>query len=270
MTIEYDYRRYLQAKRSVDDRALNRPVLEMLRSELNQRGAPRVLELGGGTGSMWHRSRSWSLFEAEHYTLVDLDGEALAELAADPRLRVVEAEIASYLRSCTESFDLVIANAVLDLVGLREVLPLLWNCCRPEALFWFTINFDGESTLLPELGDDAAILEAYHQSMNRRPGSRYSGRALFSELHQQGATVLAAGSSDWVVHPRDACYPEDEGYFAHHIVHTIDLELRDDPPVPVPAFRDWVSARHQHIEDGVLVYIAHQLDFLGRPPRSSS
>ena len=50
---EYGYSRYLAAKQSVDDRALNRTVLAELR-RLLPAGAPRVVEVGAGLG-MDHR-----------------------------------------------------------------------------------------------------------------------------------------------------------------------------------------------------------------------
>jgi hypothetical protein len=31
------------------------------------------------------------------------------------------------------------------------------------------------------------------------------------------------------------------------------------------ALTSWIALRTQQIEDGALVYLAHQLDFLGRP-----
>ena len=45
------YARYLAAKTTVDDRALNRHVLAELR-RLMPAGAPRVLEVGAGLGTM--------------------------------------------------------------------------------------------------------------------------------------------------------------------------------------------------------------------------
>ena len=49
--MSYPYSRYLAAKRTVDDRALNRPVLDELRRLLPP-GPPRVLEIGAGLGSL--------------------------------------------------------------------------------------------------------------------------------------------------------------------------------------------------------------------------
>ena len=115
-------------------------------------------------------------------------------------------------------------------------------------------------------------MRLYHASMDLRArnglgaGDSKTGRHLLQHLPQSGATILEAGSSDWVVWPRDGRYPEDESYFLHHIVHTIDAELSAHPELDAAAFRAWVEARHAQVERGELVYIAHQLDVLGRAP----
>src|SRR5215468_9852101 len=73
-----DYARYLAAKTTVDDRALNRPVLAELR-RLLPAGPPRVLEVGAGLGTMVARLLDWGVIAAGEYTLLDADQELLAE-----------------------------------------------------------------------------------------------------------------------------------------------------------------------------------------------
>ena len=68
---EATFIRYLAAKRTVDDRALNRRVWDAMISSAG--GAPRVLEIGGGIGTMIERiiddgrlvPRSWSLMDEQ-------------------------------------------------------------------------------------------------------------------------------------------------------------------------------------------------------------
>lgn len=277
MSIDFSYPRYLESKRSVDDRALNRSVFESLRGALDRRGSAeplRVLEIGGGTGTMVRRLVDWhvlgknGLAEAQ-YTLVDRDGDALAALPSRSLegidLQPVESDIARYLETTDSEFDLVIAHAVLDLIELETFLPLLWRRCAPHSHFWFTINFDGESVFLPPLDADEDIWKAYHDSMNRRPGSSRAGQTLFGALAESGARIESAGSSDWVVHPTDGEYPHEERYFLHHIIHTIDSELRGHAPIAEDAFEAWVTRRHAQATASQLIYIAHQLDFFGTP-----
>src|ERR1700759_4583271 len=66
------YARYLAAKTSVDDRALNRHVLAGLR-RLMPAGAPRVLEVGAGLGTMVARLMDWGVVGTSEYILLDAD-----------------------------------------------------------------------------------------------------------------------------------------------------------------------------------------------------
>lgn len=290
--------RYLVAKRSVDDRALNRCVLRALRSALPDGGpdAPiRVLEVGAGEGTMIQRALEWDVLAYADYTAVDPDrdalgagsttlpewarsrgmttrahGESLRIAGPDRRVdvRFRHADLFEYGGE-EGPFDLVIANAVLDLVDVRAALPRLWSRLRPGGLFWFTINFDGETIFLPERDSELErhILALYHRSMDARTvdGST-TGRRLFQRLDASGARLLAAGASDWVVHPENGAYPGAEGDFLHHIIDTIDAELAGHPELSGDRFRAWVADRHADVEAGRLVFIAHQLDFAGRAP----
>src|ERR1700712_4492391 len=74
----YAYSRYLTAKRSVDDRALNRHVLAQLR-RLRPAGARRVLEIGAGLGTMVARLLEWGVLDAGEYTLLDVDPRLLRD-----------------------------------------------------------------------------------------------------------------------------------------------------------------------------------------------
>jgi hypothetical protein len=185
-----------------------------------------------------------------------------------------QADLFDHLRGACEPFayDVIIAHAVLDLVHVPELLPLLWRALVPGGLALLTLNFDGETIFVPELPLDGAVIHLYHRSMDTRTfqqrpaGDSKAGRKLLHLLPESGATLLAAGSSDWVVWPSHGGYPADEGHFLHHIVHTIDAELRDHPGLDRSAFAAWVQARHAQIESGTLVYIAHQIDVLARAP----
>src|ERR1700752_2942305 len=75
-SMTYGYARYLAAKTTVDDRALNRPVLAELR-RLMPAGAPRVLEVGAGLGTMVARLMDWGVVGAGEYILLDTERELL-------------------------------------------------------------------------------------------------------------------------------------------------------------------------------------------------
>jgi SAM-dependent methyltransferase len=289
------FARYLTAKATVDDRALNRQVLAELR-RLKPAGAPRVLEVGAGLGTMVARLLDWGVVSAGEYVLLDADRQLLdcarqwlRDWAAargtrsdllpdglqigDLRIRLVHAELGGYLEAAHgELADVLIANAVLDLVDVPAVLPGLLSLVVPGGVYWFTINYDGESIFVPGHPRDDQIMRAYHRDMDERvrfgrpAGESRTGRSLFHHLRDAGAPALAAGSSDWVVYPApDGNYPADEAYFLGSILTTIRDAVRNHADLVEPAdLADWVAVRCRQLAAGELVYLAHQLDFVGR------
>lgn len=300
--MNYSPVRYLFAKQPVDDRAINRHVLEVLAREL----APdpsglRILELGAGVGTMVSRLADWSVLKRAQYTLVDRDAESLTSarrhLAAWGRvtaegersIRVEKADAAfevefvcadmfAFLgaREQQQKYAAVFANAVLDLVDLEPTLPMIWQVLTPGALCWFTINFDGETIFLPEHPLDGPIIDRYHATMTAGPGRdraghSQTGRRMLMALPASGAQILAAGSSDWVVFPiatagQEPAYPGDEAYFLLHLIETIRGALEADPHLLARDLESWVQCRQDQVSRAQLAFVAHQIDFLGRSP----
>ena len=297
---EYSFTRYLDAKKRLDDRALNRPVWEALILALPaaSAGAPlKVLEVGCGIGTMPERLIDWGALTQATYTGLDIRADnieaARERLLAYARRRGFDTEEASGGRllfkgrgrcldlrfeavdlfdflarekSGKTAWDLLVAHAFLDLVALPGTLPPLLSLMRPGGFFYFTHNFDGATILEPEIDADLdrQIEALYHQDMHQAcEGSDCTGRRLFAHLTQAGARILAAGSSDWVVFPIDRSYPDDEAYFLHFIIHTIHEALKGHPQLDDKRFDGWVEQRHTQIDRGELIYIAHQLDFVG-------
>jgi SAM-dependent methyltransferase len=289
------YARYLAAKTTVDDRALNQHVLAELR-RLMPAGAPRVLEVGAGLGTMVARLLDWSVVGTGEYILLDADRQLLDDsrrwlcdwaaargvrsdllldelLIGDLRVRLEHAELGRYLEAAHQRpADVLIANAVLDLVDLPAVLPGLLRLLVPGGIYWFTINYDGDSIFAPGHPHDDQVMQAYHRDMDERvrygrpAGDSRTGRRLFRYLRDAGAPALAAGSSDWVVSAApDGTYPDDEAYFLRSILDTIQHALRSRPDwVESTVLADWLAVRSRELASGELVYIAHQLDFVGR------
>ena len=296
-SVPVDYARYLVAKTTVDDRALNRHVLAEL-CRLMPAGAPQVLEVGAGLGTMVARLLDWGAIGAGEYVLLDADRQLLdcsrrwlCDWAAarglrsdlrpdglqvgDLRVRLVHAELGRYLEAGHGTLaDVLIANAVLDLVDVPAVLPGLLRLLIPGGVYWFTINYDGESIFVPGHPHDDQVMQAYHRDMDERvrygrpAGDSRTGRRLFHYLRDAGAPAVAAGSSDWVVSAGpDGKYPDDEAYFLRSILSTIQNALRSREDRVEPAdLADWLAARGRQLAAGELVYIAHQLDFVGRSP----
>jgi SAM-dependent methyltransferase len=295
--IQYSSVRYLQSKQPIDDRALNRHVLGALERFLRGRSAtPRVLELGAGVGTMVSRLADWNVLGRAEYTLVDRESESLAAarrhleswgtvtqssidaIAVEKdgaRLDVefVRSDLFEFLDAAShaERYDLVFANAVLDLTDLDPTLPRIWKALAPGAAYWFTINFDGETIFLPEHPLDPRVLSLYHGTMTAdaagtRAGHPETGRRLLLAIPRSGASLLAAGSSDWVVFPIRSAYPGDEAYFLHHILETVHAALVGSTRLDAAAFEEWRATRHAQVERGELAFIAHQLDVFGLAP----
>lgn len=296
---------YLNAKKSVDDRALNRQVLDELQKHLtlSHRDRPlQVLEIAAGTGTMLERLVGWKVLGSCVYTAVDLQPELLLEARHRlPRwaqgmgfdVQQVE-ERAFLLRRADQTisvglaagdifeflsgegngrqWDLLIANAFLDLVDPARALPELFAALTPGGFYYFTINFDGQTILLPEIDPplDQQIIAEFHRSMDDRlidgrpTGGSRTGRFLFNLLPEAGAEIIAAGSSDWVVYPREDGYPLQEGFFLNCILDMFQASVQ-----PRVAFdiEPWIGRRRQQIADHGLIYIAHQFDFFGRLKR---
>lgn len=288
MPNRYEFSQYLAAKRTVDDRALNHNVWSALARTLDTlRGAPArplsVLEIACGIGTMVERTLEWGLFDgwpAVHYAAIDSLPANIA--AAKARMHTLppwfdlQVETADVFEFCSRTaeqarYDLLIAHAFLDLLDIPTALPQLRRLLRPGGLFYFTINFDGATILEPTIDAelDARIEAAYHRTMDERitdghpSGDSRTGRHLFRNLARAGFQVHASGSSDWVVFPVAGRYPADEALFLHFIVDTMHGALHTDPAIAGAEFERWIAARHAQIERGELIYIAHQLDFMG-------
>jgi SAM-dependent methyltransferase len=199
----YSFTRYLAAKKSLDDRALNRHVWQCLVQALPQVASDRcaqVLEIGAGIGTMVERLVEWGLLQQATYTAIDEDPEMIAEhrrrlptwmvehglrvwedslmqqrFGRDGHNIVVETE-AINLQHFVErlqgrrAWDLLIAHAVLDLLDLPTTLPSLLALLRPGGLLYGSMVFDGATILQPEIDPefDAQIELLYHQTMDQR------------------------------------------------------------------------------------------------------
>jgi hypothetical protein len=291
--VEYSFPHYLLSKQSVDDRALNRTVLDSLKSNLPPNPI-RIIEVGAGIGTMPTRLLRWDVVAKAEYILVDemaeniqaarewiplwaveaglcverIEQDQLRVFAQtrDIRIRFECADVFDFIKQNKEPADLLIAHAFLDLLPMPASMPSLLALTRHLA--WLTINFDGLTSLEPtiDVALDERIEQLYHATMDMRAtgGDSRAGRHLFSHLRKAGAEVLSAGASDWVVHSVNGKYPADEEYFLNFILHFFEESLAGHAELDSSAFANWLKERRAQIERGELVYIAHQMDFLAR------
>jgi hypothetical protein len=248
------------------ERLLGRRLL----SRFSYRGIeaqPRLAQLAARRLPAWGRKHG--------YSVVRRPGRLVLRRQADEvRLAFVAADALQVARRQRGTADLLMAHAFLDLLDLPTALPALLGMLRPGGLFHFSLNFDGVTAFEPSIdpGLDDAIERLYHRTMDerlvggRRSGDSRTGRHLLAALRTMDVDVLAAGASDWVVVPSNGSYPDDEAYFLHFILHTVELALRRHPELDAQSFKRWIDRRHGQVERGELVYLAHQLDVVGRVP----
>ena len=294
-----DFQRYLRAKRTVDDRALDRRLVDTLRERLAARaverdGPVRVLEVGAGIGTMLTRFLDWDVLPEGDIEYVALDvqaenvatlGEYLTEWATDcgvttageepltvdtgaRRVTVerVVADAIGYAADAAPDYDLLVGAALLDILD-RDALGTLLTALAPGGLYYFPITFDGATRFRPPHPADRAVEARYHDHMDAKPGgSSRAGGDVFDRLHRlDGATLLEVAGSDWVVRPVDGAYPGDEAYFLRHILDTVEGAVGDIGGVD--GLDDWLARRREQVAAAELVYVTHQLDFLGRVDR---
>jgi SAM-dependent methyltransferase len=198
-----DYKRYLTAKKGLDDRSLNRHVREHLVQAVWNRpeaGPLRVLEVGCGIGTMVERLLDSGLLTRAAYTGIDVEPEfiqaaatrlhdyAAARLASleresggamlfktpaqEVRITLEAADLFEFIEREAEksAWDLLVAHAFLDLVDLPTALPRFLSRLAPGGLFYFTLNFDGVTAFEPLIDPDLdrRIEALYHRTMDTR------------------------------------------------------------------------------------------------------
>lgn len=292
---------FLTAKRTVEDRALNRPVFERFVTELaacSGSDPVRIVEIGAGTGSMITRLAEWNALPPRvSYRAVDIDADTIdtarqqlpEQLAAagyvvdqtsDRLIATQREENGSEKRlelsfevddgfSITDEADAVIASAVLDLVELEASVHDLKGVLSEDGLLYAPITFNGRTSFTPVVPLDGRIEQLYHRHMDEvrdQLGGSRAGQQLLSELPAAGYQILDTGGSDWVIHPVDGEYPAAESTVLSHLLATIDSALADYPPEVIdPTTRsEWIRTRTKQLERGELTLVAHHLDVLAQ------
>jgi len=282
---------YLLSKQTVDDRALNKDVLNALRVNLSPPPVT-IIEVGGGIGTMLKRLIQWGILCNGNYILVDALDTNIAyarewipqwameaglsverfgqnelrvgDQTRDVRISLECADVFDFIQRNKKPTDLLVAHAFLDLLHMPESLGKLFLLTK--GLAWLTLNFDGMTTLEPVIDNslDEKIERLYHKTMDTRPsgGDSQTGRKLFEYFHLLNTEIIAAGASDWVVHTTHGEYPANEKYFLHFILNLLESSLKAHAELDAAEFEIWLAKRRSQIERGELVYIAHQMDFL--------
>jgi hypothetical protein len=289
------------AKMTVDHRALNRHVVDVLRRELTPPSPVRVLEVGAGVGTMIARLVDWNVLCRADYRLLDIDRDSLA--AASQWLSTWATSMGRNVRQLQDALQITGGSPAVDIsirsvcAEFREFLDRgpagesvdLSDCervsgyrrrpgdaaasLRTTGAEWALLVLD-QLRRRDDLPPRRPLRRRTHRVVPPQHGRARSlgsacrdsrtGRHLFQHLLAAGATILGSGSSDWVMHAVDGKYPARESDLVEDILHTIDAELNCRADVDQASLRQWLATRREQLARGELVYIAHQLDFVGR------
>ncbi|WP_248895823.1 class I SAM-dependent methyltransferase [Haloplanus halobius] len=265
--------RYLEAKRTVDDRALDRRVRDRLLDTLPS--DTQIVEAGAGTGATVPRLLDWGV-RSGTYRGVDRNAAIVdraralrrTELDGDPvdgGFRVDDLAVRFEQGDALEAFDgeqadLVVAQAFFDLVPVEAALDAFAAALGSGGLVYAPITFDGETVFQPSHPADDAVIAAYHDHIDGTPGRDvHAGRRLLDRCRERAGDLLAAGASDWIVRPMDGAYPADEQQFLATILSFVADAVSD-----VPGSDDWLRTRRRQLDEGTLTYVAHGYDVLYR------
>lgn len=296
-SLDIGFAEYLQAKFPLDERSLNPQVRALLVHSLQGRPEIRGLDLGTGTGAMLRRLIEWELTDSLVLTGLDLQpelldqvGTILENLLGDRGFSVLReppawrAERAGQLvvlhlhaskladfQAAPSGFDLITAQAFMDIVPLEDTLRQVKGWLKPGGLFYATLNYDGGTHLFPSFRDEAfeaRLLENYDQSMERRrvdgkpTGGSRSGARLHASLLACGFVLLGYGSSDWNMTPERGGYRDQDTICLQAILECIRKEGAENGGFGDLELNHWFLDRLGAIHSGHLGLIAHQLDFL--------
>jgi len=298
MKSSISYQDYLAAKKAIDDAALNSNVFSLCLNALRCKENPEIIELGAGTGAMAERFLDAGVVFKKYILVDELEENTLRsykhllDVLAKKNLPHSEegqsiiiksdsgqceflfatADCFEYLHDNAGRFDLLIACALIDLLPMRKAVESFLSALKPRGLFYFPINFDGETIFEPVTDPEreARLMGEYHRTMDERiikevvSGDSKTGRKLFSVIPELGGEILSAGASDWVVFPSGSGYRGDTAVFLRFILDTVRGALENIEAVSNPELISWYDERLEQLDRRELTYIAHQLDILGK------
>lgn len=259
---------YLDAKREVDDSAIDRGVLSVFSESLPPE--PRVLEAGSGTATMPERLFEWGVLDSGRWIAVDSHADALdagrdrltdrADSAVenggvrlgDLTVELLEADVFEYTAECEEQFDAVVGSAFFDIVDAGEAVDAFGAV---TDLVYAPITYDGATAFEPDDPADEAVLGRYERHMREyRAGSPDGAKALEETL----SDVLAEAPSPWLLEPP---YTDGERTVTARVLDTIEGAVRETGYDA----SEWADRRRRQLAAGELYYEARNRDLLGRP-----
>lgn len=301
--IQFSQQHFLEAQKSVLDRALNQNVWNQLKTELFGAGGQSpvcVLELEAGVGGMLTRLAAQGVLSRAAYHLVDgskkniefarenlptrLEAAGLEVLARPGGLFVYSQVCALDLvmetgtvdqwidrESGRTQWDVIILSQAGKYLSRRSALPDLCNLAFPGALLYLPGVYNGSAAFEPLLDPE---LDSWLAGLAFQPDASYpaasrskdflEGRRFLTRLTDAGLNLLESGGSDWVIYPRFGRYNGDEGYLLLHLLQNIEQAVLNGGMPQRGAVQNWLSVRRTQVHQGKLALTAHHLDFLAQ------
>ncbi len=259
---------YLNAKREIDDRALDRSVLRAFTDRLPDE--PTILEVGAGTMTMPERLIEWGVIGSGRWVAVDSHAEAIeagrTRLCSRPEtveteaiirlgnvtIDPVVADVFEYVSDADERFDAVIGSAFFDIVDAERAVSVFRTV---SDLLYAPITYDGETVFEPDDSEDDLVLERYEHHMREYRQGSPNGAATLSDAL---ADVLIDQPSPWRIEPP---YTKSEQIVLERLLETIENAVNEAGGDA----SEWVRRRRAQLAADLLRYRATNRDLLGRP-----
>ncbi len=191
-----------------------------------------------------------------------------------------------------QPFDIVFAASLAEHVEIDEMLGNIYNSLEPNGLLFMPINYDGVTILEPV--QDERIEERLIHNFNkiaiggqvyegRVGGNAFCGRKLYHALKRNGFRILDLQSEDWVIMPADSkpWYEDNVKELLAFVVNAVadanliphlnrvpilDTISTDGTigPDEKRHIEEWRVKRLKEIDDGILVFICHQIGALAK------
>lgn len=260
--------RYLEAKRGVDDRAIDRDVLSAFSDALP--AEPTILEVGSGTATMPERLFEWGILDAGTWIAVDSHADALdagrnrldaregsvskndSLYLGDLTVEFVQADAFEYVSGFESRVDAVVGSAFFDIVDAERAIAAFDTV---TDLIYAPITYDGTTAFEPNDPEDEAVLGQYERHMrDYRDGGPDGARRLTSAF----SNVIADAPSSWLIEPP---YEICERTVTTHVIDTIEEAVAETGYHA----SEWAKRRRAQLSEGRLSYTATNRDVLGQP-----
>lgn len=266
---------WLALREPVDHRARAASLLHRAAALVADHPAPRLLDLGSGTGSTV-RALSPLLGPGQRWRLTDHDAELLARAAAagtgrpgEPGPEAVEtlkADLNALPDAALDEVDLVTTSAFLDLVSAAWLDAFADRLAAHRLPFYAALTYDGRIELAPAHPLDASVSEAVNR---HQLGDKGFGPALGPAAAAHAAHSLRArgfevheAQSDWVPEAGERAFQDMlvDGWAQA----ALELcEGRQDRA----EVEGWRAARKAAIAAGASRIRVGHVDLLALPPR---